>query len=349
MRVAIADSQVAFLHGGAESLTTRLADAVRALGHDVEVLRFPFNPARPADLGRVLDFCSGEDLGRYIAAPDVVVALRFPAYLVQHPDKRVWLLHQLRQYYEYYEETRAHANGADTESFRARLVEADTRALSGASRLYAQSRRIAARLRDATGVEAPAVLYPPLPSEVGFYSGRQERYVFAPSRLERHKRQDLLIDALAYVTADVKAVIGGEGGGYETYRRKIETLGLGDRVLLTGRLPHEVQAAWYANALAVFFGPHDEDYGFVTLEAMLSGKPVITCHDSGATLEFVDDGMNGFVTAADPREIAARIDELAARPARAAEMGAAGRERYLALGLTWERTAATLIDKGNTP
>jgi glycosyltransferase involved in cell wall biosynthesis len=150
-----------------------------------------------------------------------------------------------------------------------------------------------------------------------------------------------------HTKSDVKAVIGGEGGAYETYRRKIESLGLGDRVLLTGRLPHEVQAAWYANALAVFFGPHDEDYGFVTLEAMLSGKPVITCRDSGATLEFVTEGENGFVTAADPREIAARIDELAARPARAREMGAAGRERYLGLGLTWERTAATLIEKGN--
>jgi glycosyltransferase involved in cell wall biosynthesis len=124
---------------------------------------------------------------------------------------------------------------------------------------------------------------------------------------------------------------------------------VGDRVLLTGHLAAPVQAAWYANALAVFFGPQDEDYGYITLEAMLSAKPVITCRDSGGTLEFVQDGVTGFVTDPVPEAVAQRIDELAARPARAREMGEAGRESYRKLGLTWERTAATLIDKGNAP
>ena len=46
----------------------------------------------------------------------------------------------------------------------------------------------------------------------------------------------------------------------------------------------------YAHSLGVIFPAVDEDYGYVTLEAMLSSKPVITCADSGGPLEFVVDG-----------------------------------------------------------
>src|SRR5689334_8441566 len=121
MRVAIADSQVAFFHGGAEMLRGKLAEAMRARGHHVEVVAIPLNPSQPRDIHRAIDFCLGEDASTWIARPDVVVPLRFPAYLVQHPDKRVWLLHQLRQYYEYYEETRAAGDESEVAALRARL------------------------------------------------------------------------------------------------------------------------------------------------------------------------------------------------------------------------------------
>jgi glycosyltransferase involved in cell wall biosynthesis len=344
MRVAIVDSQVSFFHGGAEMLVAKLADAMRAQGHDVAIVRIPLNPADPRDIERVIDFSLGENLARWIAVPDVVVGLRFPGYLVQHPDKRVWLLHQLRQYYEYYEETRAQGNAPAVEALRKRLIEVDRKALSEASRLWAQSVRIAERLHQYNGIKPPA-LYPPLPREDGFYRGRQERYIFAPSRLERHKRQWLLIEAMRHVRSGVKAIIGGEGGAFAQYRELIERYGLQDRILLTGRLPHEVQATWYANSLAVFFGPEDEDYGFVTLEAMLSGKPVITCRDSGATLEFVDDGVNGFIVDPDPGAVADRIDALAGDTKHASDIGMAGYDRYRKLDLTWDKTASILLER----
>ena len=345
MRVAIADSQVAFFHGGAEMLTSRLAQAMQARGHHVEVVRIPLNPAHPRDIHRAIDFCLAEDASTWIARPDVVVPLRFPAYLVRHPDKRVWLLHQLRQYYEYYGETRANGNAEEVASLRDRLVEVDRQALEGAASLRVMSRRISERMEKYNGVKPAPSLLPPLPIEEGFYEGRQERYVFFPSRLEKHKRQWLLVEAMAHVKSDVKAVIGGEGGAWGDLTARIERLGLGDRVLLTGKLSQEVMAAWYANSLAVFFGPEDEDYGYITLEAMVSGKPVITCRDSGGPLEFVQDGVNGFVVEADPRAVADRIDALAGDPRRARAMGAAGRERYRKLDLTWDRTAEVLLDE----
>jgi len=345
MRVAIVDSQVAFFHGGAEMLASRLADAMRAQGHDVEMVRLPINPSRPADIHQVIDFCLASDLSRWIAAPDVVVPLRFPAYLVQHPNKSVWLLHQLRQYYEYYEQTRAAGNAEEAEALRRRLVEVDRAALEGAASLRVMSRRISERLEKYNGMKPAPSLLPPLPTEEGFYCGRQERYVFMPSRLEKHKRQWLLVEAMAHVKSGVKAVIGGEGGAWADLRERIERLGVGDRVLLAGRLSHEVLAGWYANSLAVFFGPEDEDYGFITLEAMLSGKPVITCRDSGGPLEFVADGENGLVVEPEPGAVAHAIDTLAADTGRARDMGAAGLERYRKLGLTWDRTASVLLQE----
>lgn len=342
MRVAIVDSQIPFFHGGAEMLASRLARAVREQGHDLEMVTLPLNPLVAQDVNRAIDFALGENLARWIAAPDVVVALRFPGYLVQHPDKRVWLLHQLRQYYEYYDQTAAGGNAQEMEALRRRIVEADRAALSGAAHLWSQSPRIAQRLERYNGVPSTPLLAP-LPSEEGFYRGRQERYIFVPSRLEWHKRQWLAIEAMAHARSDVKVVITGDGGAYAKYLAQIERLGLQDRILVCGRVSLPVQAAWYANCLAVFFGPDDEDYGFVTLEAMLSGKPVITCRDSGATLNFVTDGVNGRVIEADPLAVAEAIDAMADNPAAARAMGDAGYDRYRKLGLSWERTASVLL------
>ena len=134
-----------------------------------------------------------------------------------------------------------------------------------------------------------------------------------------------------------------------SWQKLIDRHGLRDRVLLTGHVSREVQAAWYANCLAVFFGPHDEDYGFVTLEAMASDKPVITCSDSGGTLEFVRGGETGEIIEPEPAALAEAIDRLAAEPARAARMGREGGELYRSLGLSWERTASTLIERGANP
>ena len=81
---------------------------------------------------------------------------------------------------------------------------------------------------------------------------------------------------------------------------------------------------YYACSLAVFFGPQDEDYGYVTLEAMLARKPVITCTDSGGPLEFIIEDQTGLVTAPDAEALAAAIDKLYENEPLAIELGAAG-------------------------
>lgn len=343
MRVAIADSQVSFMRGGAEMLTVQLEQAMRRLGHDVEVIRFPINPGHPADLQRVIDFTTAEDLSRWVATPDVVVPLRFPGWLVQHPDKRVFMLHQVRQYYELYVPPTDKLERAAADAVRERVMAADTVALTGATRLWALSNRVGQRFERNNGGAAPPSLYVPPPDEADLYQGRYEQYIFAPSRQENHKRQHLLIEAMRYVSDNVKAVIVGDGGAFHSNAKLIDQYGLRDRILHIAWQPKSVLAAWYANCLAVFFAPHDEDYGFITLEAMLSGKPVITTTDSGGPLEFVADGENGFVVKPDARHFAEKINELAGQAGLAQRLGKRGRDKYHAMGLSWDAAAQTIL------
>ena len=90
----------------------------------------------------------------------------------------------------------------------------------------------------------------------------------------------------------------------------------------------------YRDALAVVYPPYDEDFGYVTLEAFLARKPVVTATDSGGPNEFVADGVNGFVCAPEPDAIAAAINRLAADRQRARSLGDAGYDR--ARTITWD-------------
>ena len=156
----------------------------------------------------------------------------------------------------------------------------DTATFAAASRRFAISRNVAQRAERFNGA-AFMPLYPPPTAPESYYCAESQPFIFAPSRLETLKRQDLLIKAMAHVKSPVVALIAGDGGQRPTYERLIHTLGLQDKVRLLGAVDDATLRAGYANATAIFFGPRDEDYGYVTLEAMLSAKPVLTCNDSG--------------------------------------------------------------------
>ena len=99
----------------------------------------------------------------------------------------------------------------------------------------------------------------------------------------------------------------------------------------------------YARCLAVYNGVYDEDYGYLTLEAFLASKPVITHHDSGGPLEFVVHRHNGLVTGAEPREIAAALDELHDDRALAERLGGTGRDTLSALRIDWDHVISRLL------
>lgn len=340
MRILLTATHVPFVQGGAELHMSALTQALCACGHEVELVRVPFCFWPEAAVEQAMAFCEHFDLSQLSVPPDKVISLQFPAYGMRCADTIVWLMHQHRAVYELYgtvvPETPALA------ALREKVIAFDNQALRRAKRLFANSRRVAERLYRYNGLKAEPVYHPP-PDAERFYSGEMWDYVLCPSRLENLKRQSLLIEAARLVKAPVRFVLLGEGGQRQAYEAQIARLNLQDKVWLAGFRPRQEQIVWYAHALAVFFGPHDEDYGYVTLEAMLSGRPVITCTDSGGPLEFIQPGISGFVVEPEAEAVAEAIDALWADRRRAKAMGEAGREAVLALDLRWEKVVEQLL------
>jgi glycosyltransferase involved in cell wall biosynthesis len=149
------------------------------------------------------------------------------------------------------------------------------------------------------------------------------------------------VRALPYCTSPVRCVIAGEGPEAERLAALAAELGLGARVELPGRVDDERLLSLYAGALAVFYAPHDEDYGYVTVEAFRSRRAMLTTADAGGVLEFVADGVNGLVCApGSPRELAAALDRLFADRALALRLGEAGHRRVESIN--WDDVVSRL-------
>ena len=167
--------------------------------------------------------------------------------------------------------------------------------------------------------------------------------LFYAGRLDRLKRLDLAIDAMQRVSSGARLKIAGTGPLAEELRTQIVGLGVEDRVELLGFVDADSLIDLYAGCRAAYYAPLNEDYGYVTVEAFLSKKPVVTTVDAGGPLEFVTDGETGVVADAEPEAIAAAIDALWQMPAtRLAEMGEAGHARVR--DINWDNVIDRLTE-----
>ena len=166
-------------------------------------------------------------------------------------------------------------------------------------------------------------------------------YILSVGRIESVKRVDLAVRALAHVDRGVRLVIAGDGTQRANTERLVESLGLGDRVTFLGAVDDRTLLDLYAGALGVVYAPFDEDFGYVTLEAFLARKPVITATDAGGPLEFVVDGVNGAIAEPEPEAVGAAFARLHADRAYAAALGDAGHAR--ASEVTWHGVIDRLV------
>jgi glycosyltransferase involved in cell wall biosynthesis len=339
MRIAVVNTQVPFVQGGAEQLAEWLVDQLREHGHQAELVLLPYWVAPPRT---VLENAIAAHFTR-ITSVDRVIGLKFPSYYVPHDDKVLWVLHQHRPAYELWrsEFQQELPDTVEGRYVRRAIIEADNRMLPAARRVYSISGVIARRMRTFNGVE-PTVLYPPVGNERSYYCEEPSNYIFFPSRVASIKRQHLAVEAMRHVHSRVRLVIAGPGD-YGQLAQIAADHDVGSRVeFLAGWLPEQRKLDRLAHCLGVLFPPYDEDYGYVTLESFLASKPVITCMDSGGPLELVQDGVSGWVTEPDPRSIAEAIDRLAADRNCAVRMGIAGLERTRALDITWDHVVQEL-------
>ena len=121
-------------------------------------------------------------------------------------------------------------------------------------------------------------------------------------------------------------IVAGDGTQRENVEREAHAVGVADRVTFLGRVNDDELIGLYAGALAVIYPPYDEDFGYVTLEAFLARKPIVTCIDSGGPNEFVLDGINGYVCDPSAEALAEAMNRLAADRRLASTLGDAGHE-----------------------
>ena len=165
-------------------------------------------------------------------------------------------------------------------------------------------------------------------------------FFLSAARLDKAKRVDLFIDALARAKRPVKAAIVGAGNEDAALKRQVDRLGLRDRVRFLGHLADDEVVSLFNTCRAVVYAPIDEDYGYATLEGMLAGKPVLTASDSGGTLDFVADGETGAVRPPEADALAAVLDAWDADADQCRHLGDAGLRRVQ--GITWEAAVREL-------
>jgi glycosyltransferase involved in cell wall biosynthesis len=343
MKIAVVNNCVPFLRGGAEYLAEALVRKLIEHGHQAVLIRVPFRWHPPEQILKSMLAC------RLLRVPNVdrVVALKFPAYYVPHPNKVLWLLHQFRQVYDLWGTPYQDLPDSELgESIRRAVIRADDLYLRQAVKIYTNSEVTRDRLKRYNQLEAE-VLHPPLERSDHLICEGYEDYCFYPSRITASKRQELAVEAMRHVRSRVRLVIAGQpetSGELTRIQERIQRWNLRDRVALIPRfISEEEKASLLSRALGCLYLAYDEDsYGFVVLESYHARKPVITCTDSGGTMLLVKEGRTGIVVKPDPKALAAAMDRLYEDRREAQRLGEAGLDLIRSLDISWRRVVEAL-------
>ncbi len=347
MKIAITTVQAPFIKGGAELHANNLKNAFLEAGYEADIITLPFmdNPASliPDHIvaARLLEI---ENI--WAGKVDLCVGLKFPAYCIPHTNKIIWALHQHRAAYDLFDTEYSHLkNNAEGLNIKQIITNADNIYLKEAKRIYANSLNVAKRMKKFNNIEAKP-LYHPCPDMDKFYCGESENYILMPSRITITKRQLLAVKAMKYVKSNMKLyIVGRADNPYEKERliKEIHKSHLEHKVKLFDYVDQKTKFELYANAKAILFIPLDEDYGYITLEAMASSKAVITAEDSGGPLEFVTNGETGYVVKPEAQAIADQIDCLAAENGLAKILGKRSKDKLENMNITWEHVVKELV------
>jgi glycosyltransferase involved in cell wall biosynthesis len=344
LNVLIVNSVVPFSPGGAEELADNLCEQLNATDlARAEILRIPFC-GEPFE-----QFAEQIFLTSTLQLPNVdrVIALSFPAYLIPHPVKTIWLVQQCRV-----EDPSDRLESNDSRTSREdRLLEmirlAKREAFSKCHRVFTNSKVAQERLMRGTGFESE-VLLPPLNNPELFADLADGGYLFAGGRINLINRQHLLVEALSRSESCSRLIIAGQPDTPEDadrLRDAVRRLRLQDRVVLDFGSHSATRIADYVNhARACAYLPVDQDsVDHGAMQALAASKPVITARDSGAILQLVLNGETGCVAEPDPESIAKAVDFLLAAPARSREMGSAARRFWNSFKVNWPSTIERLL------
>jgi glycosyltransferase involved in cell wall biosynthesis len=353
MRIGVLRTQVPFVNGGAERHAASLCAALNQYGHEAVEITLPFKWYPGKTLASNILAAKMLDLSEVEGVPvDMVIGLKFPAYLIPHPNKLFWIIHQHRQAYDQWKLGNSDLLHDDQGGALRQLIHEEDRLAFTQSPhpIYANSKNVAQRMQEFLGIASTALYHPPPLADL-MRMGSYGDYLFAPGRINPSKRLELILRALAETRSKMRLVIAGvsENPAYQEklYKMSLE-LGISSQVEWLGPVDDDTLLEKYAGAKAVVFVPQDEDYGYITLEAMLSAKPVITVSDAGGPLEFITHKENGLIADPTPRSLALAFNEVMEGGTDAEQMGLKGHTRYHALNIHWEHIVRTLTGHANS-
>jgi Glycosyltransferase len=146
-----------------------------------------------------------------------------------------------------------------------------------------------------------------------------ERYKLAGKRVlltvgrlaaeERYKGFDEVLEVLADLPEDVVYIIAGGGNDFPRLQEKAVRCGVGGRVIFTGLFPEEDKPDLYALADVYVMPSRGEGFGYVFLEALASGVPVIGSTLDGGREALLDGELGTVIDASNPAEVERAIVE----------------------------------------
>lgn len=316
--------------GGAERFYSGLYEGFKALGCSAELIAIETDEPDFATIISNYRKCAELDLSSY----DMVVSTKVPTYAVKHACHVAYLVHTVRVFDDMFDN--AFSPRFEEHYFqRSKLHRLDFEAILAAKARFAIGHEVARRLYRWRGFVCD-VLHPPLAID-GFMTGNQGDYFFLPGRLHPWKRVDLLVEAIKRSSVPMRLVLAGVGED----ERHLNALADGDeRIVFLGRIDDERLIQLYADCLAVPFVPMREDYGYITLEAFASGKPVLTCSDSGEPCHFVRQFETGLIVEPTSVDIQQGLEWLWLNREEAAVMGL--KAQRTTASMSWEETAFKL-------
>ncbi len=345
MKIAIvAPSPVPFVVGGAEKLWWGMQKYINDFtSHNCELIKIPTPENTLIDIIHSYYRFYTLDITYF----DMVISTKYPAFMVQHSNHHLYLQHLLRGLYDTYPKHLAETPtfyDKEVDKLMDKICSADISIDNIFCELmnFIEKRkndeylnrfpgpfiRKIVRTLDRRGMENIKTFscisetvknrkdyFPPFadveviyhPSGFSEYKNNGEKYFFTASRLDKPKRIDLLIQAFMLSDVKIPLIIAGTGPEEENLKKRAQH---DDRIKFVGFVSEKELIQYYSDSKAVIFIPYDEDFGLITYEAFASGKPVITCSDSGGVTELVKDGINGFIAEPSPASLAKAINNV---------------------------------------
>ena len=344
MRIGLISTAVPLVNGGGRFIVEWLHEKLVERGHAVEIVYIPYTDELPHILPQMASI-------RLMKLDDYferVITLRPPAHMVRHPRKVVWFIHHIRIFYDLWQTPYCPVrDDVSGRALRTAIISADDIALREAYRVFTNSRVVGDRMRHFNKLDSQ-VLYPPVLHPELFRAGDYGSEIVSVCRMEHHKRQHLLVEAMAHTRTAVRLRLCGTSLSpryIPDLRDMVRQFGVADRVTIEDRWITEGEKAdRLEHALASAYLPFDEDsYGYPTIEAAHARRCTITVSDSGGVPEFVEDGVTGFVTEPSPIAVADAFDRLYADRALARAMGERAAARVAEMGIDWDSVIARLL------